>query len=432
MSKTLPGIVKTATRGEIRHPPFEPVSSIELKAEMDRFEVWPIDRISAYPKHIPYNSEKKTFLDKTGRESFEVFQYTFKLPGEDKTHVVMWDYNIGLVRVTPFFKCCKYSKTTPAKMLNSNAGLRDISHSITGGALAAQGYWLPFEAARAVCITFCHPIRYALVPLFGPEFPGRCTSPGDAAFGRMVIDQAVVRRSAATAKHYRLLEQSPATPDASPARNVDGVKDDEKPDDLKPRHLRPKRERRHKLKARQYSESGYGTETDADPATKSRTITPPGKGSGWTCFSRSTPRSFKLTTPAPPKGTWLPPTPTTPTPSPLTPTIPRKRGFATTTVTEYDGDTPPESDDAVTDKDVGGDTGSAAITEAESIQKSSSGRTQKRRKISDPQMQEDDADTMAAYALLQLFQEDQRMSAEESTKKTMKKKQKKGGRCASS
>lgn len=22
----------------------------------------------------------------------------------------MWDYNVGLVRITPFFKCCKYSK----------------------------------------------------------------------------------------------------------------------------------------------------------------------------------------------------------------------------------------------------------------------------------------------------------------------------------
>ena len=70
----------------------------------------------------------------------------------------MWDYNIGLVRITPFFKCCKYSKvrdsvlflsfsrsfidtqqTTPAKMLNLNPGLKEITHSITGGALAAQG-----------------------------------------------------------------------------------------------------------------------------------------------------------------------------------------------------------------------------------------------------------------------------------------------------
>lgn len=71
----------------------------------------------------------------------------------------MWDYNIGLVRITPFFKCCKYSKvsqtllsskslargsdkhkqTTPAKMLGMNSGLKEITHSITGGALAAQG-----------------------------------------------------------------------------------------------------------------------------------------------------------------------------------------------------------------------------------------------------------------------------------------------------
>jgi hypothetical protein len=30
-------------------------------------------------------------------------------------------------------------KTMPAKMININPGLRDIAHSITGGALAAQG-----------------------------------------------------------------------------------------------------------------------------------------------------------------------------------------------------------------------------------------------------------------------------------------------------
>lgn len=39
-----------------------------------------------------------------------VFQYTYKLPDEDKPYAVVWDYNIGLVRMTPFFKSCKYSK----------------------------------------------------------------------------------------------------------------------------------------------------------------------------------------------------------------------------------------------------------------------------------------------------------------------------------
>ena len=104
-----------------------------------------------------------------------VFQYVFKVEGVE--YVVMWDYNVGLVRMTPFFKCCKYpkvsidtfvlywpardvergrpggrqgkeradlllissSQTTPAKMLNANPGLKEITHSITGGAIMAQG-----------------------------------------------------------------------------------------------------------------------------------------------------------------------------------------------------------------------------------------------------------------------------------------------------
>lgn len=43
-----------------------------------------------------------------------VFQYNFKVPGDDNEYTVMWDYNVGLVRMTPFFKCCKYSKVCVA------------------------------------------------------------------------------------------------------------------------------------------------------------------------------------------------------------------------------------------------------------------------------------------------------------------------------
>ena len=33
------------------------------------------------------------------------------MPGEDnKEYVVLWDYNVGLVRMTPFFKSLKHSK----------------------------------------------------------------------------------------------------------------------------------------------------------------------------------------------------------------------------------------------------------------------------------------------------------------------------------
>ena len=50
------------------------------------------------------------YLESLAEYGDAVFQYTFRMPGDDREYTVMWDYNIGLVRVTPFFKCCKYSK----------------------------------------------------------------------------------------------------------------------------------------------------------------------------------------------------------------------------------------------------------------------------------------------------------------------------------
>lgn len=41
-----------------------------------------------------------------------VFHYEFKRPGNEKPFVVMWDYQVGLVRITPFFKCLQFSKVS--------------------------------------------------------------------------------------------------------------------------------------------------------------------------------------------------------------------------------------------------------------------------------------------------------------------------------
>jgi hypothetical protein len=49
-----------------------------------------------------------------------VFQYTFKLPGEEKEWIVMWDYNIGLVRTTHLFKCNDYSKVYRTALASSS------------------------------------------------------------------------------------------------------------------------------------------------------------------------------------------------------------------------------------------------------------------------------------------------------------------------
>ncbi|KAE8379075.1 hypothetical protein BDV26DRAFT_303866 [Aspergillus bertholletiae] len=193
-------------RGELRYPPCEERSE-ELAQAHREFQLHPMGDIAEYPRHIPYNSDKKTFQEKTGRESFEVFQYTFKIPGQEKQWTVTWDYNIGLVRTTHLFKCQQYSKTTSAKVLNANPGLRDICHSITGGAIAAQGYWMPFEAAKAIAATFCWNIRHALTPLFGLDFPSLCVAPTNTSlYGHMLIDRGIVQKATKTANHYRMLE----------------------------------------------------------------------------------------------------------------------------------------------------------------------------------------------------------------------------------
>lgn len=76
---------------------------------------------------------------------------------------------------------------------------------------------MPYDAAKAVAATFCYRVRHALTPLFGLDFPDLCAHPLDRMrFGRMIIDQAIVRQSRETASYYRMLELSSPTLSAPP------------------------------------------------------------------------------------------------------------------------------------------------------------------------------------------------------------------------
>ncbi|KAK3673276.1 hypothetical protein LTR78_006821 [Recurvomyces mirabilis] len=182
----------------------------ELAHQHAIFQIYPgLDsgrRVEDCPRRIPYSSDKKTFAEKTAREAVEVFEYTFQMPNNpEKKHVVMWDYQIGLVRITPFFKALDYSKTAPAKALGATQRLKDLAHSITGGALAAQGYWLPYQCARSLCITFCYHIRWALTPIFGVDFVEDCLMPEDPWYGRFRISGEVVRYAEREAESWKHL-----------------------------------------------------------------------------------------------------------------------------------------------------------------------------------------------------------------------------------
>ncbi|KAK3948680.1 apses transcription factor xbp1, partial [Pseudoneurospora amorphoporcata] len=94
----------------VNFPPFEEGLDAIALQEIRRYRITPFGEIQQRPENIPYNTGKRDFQSKTGREFYIVFQYNFQRPGDNTEFTVMWDYKVGLVRMTHFFKCCGYSK----------------------------------------------------------------------------------------------------------------------------------------------------------------------------------------------------------------------------------------------------------------------------------------------------------------------------------
>lgn len=80
-AKDAPKFEKGDPKGEILYPPFEPgIEDSELVRQYKKFSIYPKGDISLYPRHIPYASDKKSFLARTGKAGFE---------GEDVTLVAI-------------------------------------------------------------------------------------------------------------------------------------------------------------------------------------------------------------------------------------------------------------------------------------------------------------------------------------------------------
>lgn len=189
MTKDGAVFAKGKIKGDVRYPPFEKLDEESMR-EVQRFQVYPLGKIEEYCRHIPYNSEKKSFLEKTGRESFEGTMTPFNEEAQDPlansdcsipVHIQCPRRRQGLHRdvglqhrarshhtflqMLQIFKgksClleikdhAKIIQTTPAKMLNMNPGLKEITHSITGGALAAQGMKFNLQQALLFLTQHC-------------------------------------------------------------------------------------------------------------------------------------------------------------------------------------------------------------------------------------------------------------------------------------
>jgi len=66
--KDAPKFERGETVGIVNYPPHD---HADLSRHLNEFKIFPSSGIAAYPRHIPYSSDKKDFLIKTGRDSFE-------------------------------------------------------------------------------------------------------------------------------------------------------------------------------------------------------------------------------------------------------------------------------------------------------------------------------------------------------------------------
>lgn len=79
MAKETSSFVKSRAKGTVNYPPYEALDDASLR-EIRHYQIHPFGRIQEFCRHIPYNSGKKNFFDKTGRESFEGEQAEQKMP----------------------------------------------------------------------------------------------------------------------------------------------------------------------------------------------------------------------------------------------------------------------------------------------------------------------------------------------------------------
>ena len=86
IAKDAPIFKRGKIRGELRYPPCEERDEALTQAHRE-FQLQPMGDIAEYPRHIPYNSDKKTFQEKTGRESFEGMLYLYAHEDSDSDNL---------------------------------------------------------------------------------------------------------------------------------------------------------------------------------------------------------------------------------------------------------------------------------------------------------------------------------------------------------
>ncbi|KAK7207580.1 hypothetical protein BZA70DRAFT_271676 [Myxozyma melibiosi] len=141
---------------------------------------------------------------------------------------IMWDYYSGYVHLTGLWKAIGNSKADIVKLLENSPSLESGIRRVRGGFLKIQGTWLPYDVARTLASRTCYHIRYALIPVFGAQFPDSCLKPDEPGFGQLQLtftEHTRKRRKRASVAAPNANEEPSSKRPMSAATGKDGKKD---------------------------------------------------------------------------------------------------------------------------------------------------------------------------------------------------------------
>ncbi|CDO54252.1 hypothetical protein DV495_001045 [Geotrichum candidum] len=131
---------------------------------------------------VPTNIDMKKYATSVDSRNFlTVYEYQLN------NQWIIWDYHTGYVHLTGIWKAIGHNKADIVKLIENSPHLEPVIKRVRGGFLKIQGTWVPFEIAKALAARTCYYIRYALVPVFGADFPDTCLKPDEPGFGQLQL-----------------------------------------------------------------------------------------------------------------------------------------------------------------------------------------------------------------------------------------------------
>ncbi|RCK55280.1 hypothetical protein Cantr_04079 [Candida viswanathii] len=168
---------------------------------------YPIHRAAATDGLSTYDTE---YLNNIIYPKIEIKKYSTSALDPQRNYItayeyplnnlwVIWDYETGWVHLTGIWKASlnveeanvspSHMKADIVKLLESTP--KEYQHyikRIRGGFLKIQGTWLPYKLCKILARRFCYHIRFALVPIFGADFPQSCLKPNERGYGELKLD----------------------------------------------------------------------------------------------------------------------------------------------------------------------------------------------------------------------------------------------------